>query len=108
MRVVTRWSARLLDNVVGDGEDGGRYGHAQRLRGAQIDHELESRQLHRQIGGWGAFEDLVHVPGGAPVESRHVGAVGHQAVGVQDRKSTRLDSSHEWTSYAVFCLKKKR
>src|SRR5207247_3217022 len=22
-----------------------------------------------------------------------------------DRKSTRLNSSHEWTSYAVFCLK---
>src|SRR6266849_5655326 len=26
----------------------------------------------------------------------------------RDRKSTRLNSSHEWTSYAVFCLKKKR
>src|SRR5207247_11301803 len=25
-----------------------------------------------------------------------------------DRKSTRLNSSHEWISYAVFCLKKKR
>src|SRR5207247_3317150 len=24
-----------------------------------------------------------------------------------DRKSTRLNSSHEWSSYAVFCLKKK-
>src|SRR5207247_11200470 len=27
---------------------------------------------------------------------------------VIDRKSTRLNSSHEWISYAVFCLKKKR
>src|SRR5207247_11091258 len=26
---------------------------------------------------------------------------------VGDRKSTRLNSSHEWISYAVFCLKKK-
>src|SRR5207247_3743526 len=26
----------------------------------------------------------------------------------EDRKSTRLNSSHEWISYAVFCLKKKR
>src|SRR5438105_7439654 len=34
------------------------------------------------------------VPGPGPV----VGA---------DRKSTRLNSSHEWISYAVFCLKKK-
>src|SRR5438105_4922646 len=27
---------------------------------------------------------------------------------VADRKSTRLNSSHEWISYAVFCLKKKK
>src|SRR5207247_9113446 len=26
---------------------------------------------------------------------------------VRDRKSTRLNSSHEWISYAVFCLNKK-
>src|SRR5207247_6776324 len=26
----------------------------------------------------------------------------------EDRKSTRLNSSHEWISYAVFCLNKKR
>src|SRR5438105_11748643 len=31
--------------------------------------------------------------------TRHVGP---------DRKSTRLNSSHEWISYAVFCLKKKK
>src|SRR2546430_11694118 len=28
--------------------------------------------------------------------------------GVQDRKSTRLNSSHSQISYAVFCLKKKK
>src|SRR5438105_7084173 len=27
---------------------------------------------------------------------------------LKDRKSTRLNSSHEWISYAVFCLKKKK
>src|SRR5207247_8510809 len=26
----------------------------------------------------------------------------------RDRKSTRLNSSYEWISYAVFCLKKKK
>src|SRR5437762_8792214 len=34
----------------------------------------------------------------------------HQLVGVgtlEDRKSTRLNSSHRCISYAVFCLKKK-
>src|SRR2546422_1956105 len=30
------------------------------------------------------------------------------AVAVQDRKSTRLNSSHGYISYAVFCLKKKK
>src|SRR6266536_2232590 len=29
------------------------------------------------------------------------------AIPREDRKSTRLNSSHEWNSYAVFCLKKK-
>src|SRR3712207_8582313 len=31
----------------------------------------------------------------------------HISMGVQDRKSTRLNSSHANISYAVFCLKKK-
>src|SRR5437764_14103859 len=31
----------------------------------------------------------------------------HQASGIGDRKSTRLNSSHRCISYAVFCLKKK-
>src|SRR5690606_41837430 len=37
--------------------------------------------------------------------------LGHQDVAVgqyQDRKSTRLNSSHVKISYAVFCLKKKK
>src|SRR2546422_7193277 len=29
-------------------------------------------------------------------------------VGLRDRKSTRLNSSHGYISYAVFCLKKKK
>src|SRR2546430_4102626 len=31
-----------------------------------------------------------------------------EALPVQDRKSTRLNSSHSQISYAVFCLKKKK
>src|SRR5438105_11102300 len=34
--------------------------------------------------------------------------VGAMFLGLADRKSTRLNSSHEWISYAVFCLKKKK
>src|SRR2546429_5538267 len=31
-----------------------------------------------------------------------------RATGLLDRKSTRLNSSHGYISYAVFCLKKKK
>src|SRR2546421_10362967 len=33
---------------------------------------------------------------------------GNPLDGFQDRKSTRLNSSHDQISYAVFCLKKKK
>src|SRR5438105_11401439 len=36
------------------------------------------------------------------------GRAGEGAGAGPDRKSTRLNSSHEWISYAVFCLKKKK
>src|SRR3712207_9088193 len=40
--------------------------------------------------------------------AQHPGRVAIHAVGQQDRKSTRLNSSHANISYAVFCLKKKK
>src|SRR6266550_5662125 len=38
-----------------------------------------------------------------PLEERH-----GRRLGLRDRKSTRLNSSHGYISYAVFCLKKKK
>src|SRR2546430_12125041 len=35
-------------------------------------------------------------------------ALCRAAISTQDRKSTRLNSSHSQISYAVFCLKKKK
>src|SRR2546422_5032181 len=37
-----------------------------------------------------------------------VGNEGNESVCQTDRKSTRLNSSHGYISYAVFCLKKKK
>src|SRR5688572_32344411 len=37
-----------------------------------------------------------------------ISRAGRQILDPQDRKSTRLNSSHSQISYAVFCLKKKR
>src|SRR5438105_5922351 len=43
------------------------------------------------------------------VGDRSAGGVQHEREAPRlDRKSTRLNSSHEWISYAVFCLKKKK
>src|SRR2546429_7307253 len=36
------------------------------------------------------------------------GVPGRQPSAAQDRKSPRLNSSHGYISYAVFCLKKKK
>src|SRR5206468_5716640 len=36
------------------------------------------------------------------------GGRAREAVSLLDRKSTRLNSSHDQISYAVFCLKKKK
>src|SRR2546422_3563639 len=47
--------------------------------------------------------------GGLGLLDRKAGrGVDHQGLGSTDRKSTRLNSSHGYISYAVFCLKKKK
>src|SRR3712207_8354302 len=68
----------------------------------------------------GVFAATGEVPGEAEVvclverqretEARAHGGVDEQETGehAEDRKSTRLNSSHANISYAVFCLKKKR
>src|SRR2546428_2589376 len=40
-------------------------------------------------------------------EPKHAASLGAPPGLAQDRKSTRLNSSHDQISYAVFCLKKK-
>src|SRR2546427_2885321 len=52
----------------------------------------------------------LHVQGlcGPPgADAVHEGGAAVPGLGHQDRKSTRLNSSHSQISYAVFCLKKK-
>src|SRR5438034_6615606 len=44
----------------------------------------------------------------AGVQQRGPYLVGRGRAGAEDRKSTRLNSSHTVISYAVFCLKKKK
>src|SRR2546422_8393208 len=58
--------------------------------------------------GPGAVENRAHRPGGRVGETRANLPVLERRAAVRDRKSTRLNSSHGYISYAVFCLKKKK
>src|SRR5438309_3159848 len=62
----------------------------------------QSRQLEMGTGGPGIDYDR-----SLPKRDR-IGMQSHlPGQGSRDRKSTRLNSSHSSSSYAVFCLKKK-
>src|SRR2546422_8196285 len=60
-----------------------------------------TRQRIKRIAAGIPTENSSRTTDGSPVNS---GARNDR----QDRKSTRLNSSHGYISYAVFCLKKKR
>src|SRR5207247_3439963 len=51
---------------------------------------------------------LVLKPDAHVQNSRAIVGGAHMKTRDRDRKSTRLNSSHEWISYAVICLKKKK
>src|SRR5438552_5382287 len=67
------------------------------------------RSLLEGTGNASAFSRTCRYRAGArfAVGSRPVRELGQNASRVEDRKSTRLNSSHQIISYAVFCLKKK-
>src|SRR5258708_16978543 len=51
-------------------------------------------------------DGLGHPPAAFELDRAAMGLLEHAGAG--DRKSTRLNSSHQIISYAVFCLKKKK
>src|SRR5688572_31301886 len=67
-----------------------------RLTGAGISHGVEPAFMPRPL----VIVGTPHGPGGMIMIA--------SARSIQDRKSTRLNSSHSQISYAVFCLKKKK
>src|SRR5687768_18325674 len=67
----------------------------------------------REATGLGVFYGLREVCNMHEVMDRlglNIGVEGKRVIiqGLGDRKSTRLNSSHGYISYAVFCLKKKK
>jgi hypothetical protein len=56
-----------LDHLIGAREQRRWHLEAERLRGLEIDDQLElGRLLDRKIGGFGALQNLVNVSCGAP------------------------------------------
>src|SRR3712207_6371319 len=64
------------------------------------DHEVSWHLVRGQMQKWqeGSYTLVETAPGATEVT---------YAITIEDRKSTRLNSSHANISYAVFCLKKK-
>src|SRR5947207_8368145 len=66
-------------------------------------------QFLEHAGTWATVDALVPaVRLVAQAMEEHAQGLGGDVSGSQDRKSTRLNSSHTVISYAVFCLKKKK
>src|SRR2546422_8877511 len=70
--------------------------------------------LFRSLGSLAdAVQSAIRIPQSAIPGFPEPGVTGHKGELVagtpgSDRKSTRLNSSHGYISYAVFCLKKKK
>src|SRR5438309_8670916 len=72
-------------------------------------HDVADVERGVLVAQLGATDQRVH----ARQQLRQIERLGEVVVGaaleaLQDRKSTRLNSSHSSISYAVFCLKKKK
>src|SRR3712207_7202212 len=68
---------------------------------------FRSRAAQHRVASGAAQQRLVPVAAGQQV-ARGAALQRLPVPGAQDRKSTRLNSSHANISYAVFCLKKKK
>src|SRR5207247_9295726 len=75
----------------------------------QVEHLDKSPLEVRWLHGAAARGGFINCAFGNSVWHWQVGPDGKltRCCRTRDRKSTRLNSSHEWISYAVFCLNKK-
>src|SRR2546429_7295132 len=78
---------------------------------AALAHGLRTKLLPRGDSGPAASHKMLVVLPlenlGAPEDEYFADGLS-EAITTRDRKSTRLNSSHGYISYAVFCLKKKK
>src|SRR4029453_8838660 len=82
---LSAWLGRTesLNQLTRSGQHGGRERDSECLRGIQVDHYLERGGVFNgEIGGVGAFRDLVGVAGRSSPEFGEVRAIRHQCAGI--------------------------
>src|SRR2546422_5324991 len=75
---------------------------------AQRSGALQTRDRYELLAWNGPASAVRRFPPPLPSPASGGGKGGGAAPHPGDRKSTRLNSSHGYISYAVFCLKKKK
>ena len=71
---------RLLDHLLGAGEQRGRHLEAERFGSLEIDDQLVlGRCLHRQVGRLFAFENTINISGGSPLWLDQFRPIGNEA-----------------------------
>src|SRR5207244_12886803 len=83
--------------------------HAATIDRAREDEQARENGRQDEVLGVGRGREQSRAQReGREGHSGHHGALVEPETALEDRKSTRLNSSHQIISYAVFCLKKKK
>src|SRR5690606_3987891 len=108
-RLLTRfgddeWGRLIAAQLEANGVEQAQAPDAQRTSSAKVTLDAAGVPSYDFDIHWALDEAVVAGALDAPTRVVHTGSI---ATVLQDRKSTRLNSSHVKISYAVFCLKKK-
>src|SRR5262245_65684014 len=88
---------RLLDNLVGVGEQRRWHVEAERLRGLEVDDEFEfHRLLDRQVGRLFASENPRDVATGEAIRTCLAGSIAHQPTNV-GKLAQKINCGHRMT-----------
>src|SRR2546429_6510651 len=96
-RIASALNVSLVELFAPEVEEPGEKQFIQRFLECLPNHRLED-VVFRLMRDFGPEEK---------VRRMRIALIGLRGAGKTDRKSTRLNSSHGYISYAVFCLKKK-